>query len=60
MTIPLYPEIVREKNLAPDHFGSDIDEICEQIRDATKVKYKQKASEDSHVCFRDGERTSKR
>jgi hypothetical protein len=36
MTIRLYPDIVRENKLAPDHGGSEVDELCEQIRDATK------------------------
>ena len=36
MTIVLYPNVVYENNLAPDHGGSEVDEACEQIYDATK------------------------
>ena len=36
MTIPIYPDIVTEQDLSPDHFGSEIDDLCQQIRDATK------------------------
>lgn len=36
MTIDLYPPIVKEQNLSPDHFGSDIDDIVEEIYNATK------------------------
>lgn len=36
MTVPIYPSIVKEQDLSPDHFGSEIDELCEQIRSATK------------------------
>lgn len=36
MTIPIYPDIVRENNLAPDHGGSAVDDLCQQIHDATK------------------------
>lgn len=36
MTIDLYPAIVKEQNLAPDHFGSHIDDLCEEIHNATK------------------------
>jgi hypothetical protein len=36
MTIALYPQVVYENNLAPDHGGSEVDEACEQIHDATK------------------------
>jgi hypothetical protein len=39
MTIPIYPEIVMQQDLAPDHFGSEIDDLCQQIRDATKGWY---------------------
>ena len=31
MTVSLYPDIVKQKNLAPDHFGSEIDELCEEV-----------------------------
>ena len=31
MTPPIYPPMVMEQNLAPDHFGSDIDELCEEV-----------------------------
>lgn len=36
MTIPLYPDIVRQNDLSPDHGGSEVDELCQQIHDATK------------------------
>jgi annexin A13 len=36
MTVTLYPDIVRQNDLAPDHAGSEVDEICERIHDATK------------------------
>jgi hypothetical protein len=36
MTITLYPPIVYENSLAADHGGSEVDEACEQIHDATK------------------------
>ncbi|ACI65915.1 annexin [Phaeodactylum tricornutum CCAP 1055/1] len=37
MTIPIYPGIVKENDLSPDQgFGSEIDDLCQQIRDATK------------------------
>lgn len=36
MPIPLYPPIVAENNLAPDHGGSRVDELCEEIHGATK------------------------
>lgn len=36
MTIPLYPPMVMENDLSPDHFGAEVDEICESIYDATK------------------------
>ena len=36
MTIPLYPPIVTEQDLSPAAFGSEIDELCQKIRDATK------------------------
>ena len=38
MTVAVYPDIVLKQDLAPDHFGSEIDELCEQIRSATKVR----------------------
>jgi len=38
VTVPIYPAIVREQDLTPDHFGSDIDELCQEIRDGTKVR----------------------
>lgn len=36
MTLPIYPDIVKQKDLTPEHFGSVVDDICQQIRDATK------------------------
>ena len=36
MTIQIYPEIVRQNDLSPDHGGSKVDELCEQIHGATK------------------------
>mmetsp|Transcript_28086 Transcript_28086/g.78759 ORF Transcript_28086/g.78759 Transcript_28086/m.78759 type:complete len:336 (+) Transcript_28086:72-1079(+) len=37
MTINIYPDIVRQDDLSPDQgFGSDIDDLCQQIQDATK------------------------
>jgi hypothetical protein len=36
MTIALYPNVVYENNLAPDHGGSEVDEACEEIHAATK------------------------
>lgn len=36
MTIALYPPIVMENDLAPEHFGAEIDEICQSIDDATR------------------------
>ena len=36
MTIPLWPEFVMANDLSPDGFGSEIDEICEEIEKATK------------------------
>jgi hypothetical protein len=32
----LYPDISSEKNLSPDHGGSKVDELCEQIQYAMK------------------------
>jgi annexin A13 len=34
MTINIYPEIVHVNNLSPDAFGPEIDEYCQEIRDA--------------------------
>jgi hypothetical protein len=34
MTIPLYPDIVT--TLSPGHGGSEVDDLCQQIHDATK------------------------
>jgi len=36
MTIPLWPEFVMANSLSPDAFGSEVDEICEEIESATK------------------------
>jgi hypothetical protein len=36
MPIPLYPKVVAENDLSPDHGGSEVDELCQQIHDATK------------------------
>ncbi|KAG7374328.1 annexin [Nitzschia inconspicua] len=37
MTIDLYPEIIRRQDLSPDKgFGTEIDEDCKTIHDATK------------------------
>jgi hypothetical protein len=36
MTITLYPAIVYDNNLSLDHGGSEVDEACEQIYNATK------------------------
>lgn len=36
MTIVLYPDIVLNNDLSPDHGGSDVDDICEEIYSATK------------------------
>uniref|UniRef100_A0A7S2Y2K3 Annexin n=1 Tax=Entomoneis paludosa TaxID=265537 RepID=A0A7S2Y2K3_9STRA len=36
MTIPLWPDFVMANDLSPDGFGSEIDEICEEIESATK------------------------
>jgi len=36
MTIPLYPSIVMEASLSPDHAGSKVDDLCQEIHDATK------------------------
>ena len=36
MTITLYPAIVHDNSLSLDHGGSEVDEACEQINNATK------------------------
>ncbi|KAL7562233.1 hypothetical protein ACA910_004041 [Epithemia clementina (nom. ined.)] len=36
MTIPLYPDFVLANDLSPDAFGSEVDEVCEEIESATK------------------------
>lgn len=36
MTISLYPDIVMKKELTPEHYGSEVDEYCQEITDATK------------------------
>jgi hypothetical protein len=32
----LYPSIIHEGDLSPDAFGTDVDNICNEIHDATK------------------------
>jgi hypothetical protein len=36
MTIPLWPEFVMANDLSPEAFGSEVDEICQEIESATK------------------------
>jgi Annexin len=36
MTISLYPPIVMQKELTPEHYESEVDEYCQAITDATK------------------------
>jgi hypothetical protein len=36
MPIALYPSVVMNSDLSPDHGGSDVDEACEIIYSATK------------------------
>lgn len=36
MTIPLYPAVVVQNDLSPDHGGAKVDELCEDIHKATK------------------------
>ena len=36
MTVSLYPAVVLEQDLSPDHGGSKIDDLCHEIHDATK------------------------
>lgn len=36
MTVGLWPEFVLANDLSPDAFGSEVDEICEEIEGATK------------------------
>ena len=36
MTIDFYPSIVHENDLSPDAFGSEIDDICNEIHAACK------------------------
>lgn len=36
MPVALYPKVVRDNDLSPDHGGSEVDELCEQIYKATK------------------------
>lgn len=36
MTITLFPDIVLNNDLSPDHGGADVDDIVEEIYSATK------------------------
>ena len=36
MTVSLYPPIVLQRDLSPDHGGAKVDELCEAIHKATK------------------------
>ena len=36
MSYNLYPAILYEGDLSPEPLGSDVDEICQEIRDACK------------------------
>jgi hypothetical protein len=36
MSIALYPKVVQDNDLSPDHGGHDVDDLCQQIHDATK------------------------
>ena len=36
MPIPLYPKVILDNDLSPDHGGSEVDDLCQQIQDATK------------------------
>jgi hypothetical protein len=36
MSISLYSKVIRDNSLSPDHGGSDVDDLCQQIHDATK------------------------
>jgi hypothetical protein len=36
MPVPLYPEVVLAQTLSPEHGGQKVDELCEEIHDATK------------------------
>ncbi|KAL7562234.1 hypothetical protein ACA910_004042 [Epithemia clementina (nom. ined.)] len=36
MTMDLYPEFVKNEDLSPDAFGSEVDAVCEEIENATK------------------------
>jgi hypothetical protein len=35
MSIALYPDIILQNDLSPDHFGSTVDDLCQEIVDAT-------------------------
>lgn len=35
MPINLYPSVVHENDLSPEHGGSDVDELCDDIEKAT-------------------------
>lgn len=51
MTIPIYPDIVMQQDLSPDHFGAEIDDLCQQIRDATKGWYVAAATDFDFFSF---------
>jgi len=36
MAIDLYPIIIHDGDLSPDAFGTDVDDICEEIHQACK------------------------
>jgi len=36
MSFDLYPPSILEGDLSPESFGSEVDDICEEIRAATK------------------------
>ena len=35
MTVSLYPPVILAQDLSPDHGGSKVDELCQEIHDAT-------------------------
>lgn len=38
MSVRIYPDVVMAQDLSPEHGGSRVDELCEEIHDATKGK----------------------
>jgi hypothetical protein len=36
MSVSIYPPIVVQRDLSPDHGGSKVDDLCEEIHTATK------------------------